>query len=84
MTMPTEKEQAEIAKWEAEQKHGPTTTEKINKALSEAEQRILQQMATLQDKVIEHDETFAELGKSFSAGFGRITATAGRLTGKKS
>jgi hypothetical protein len=65
MTQPTDKQQAELLKWEEEQRKkrereqgeitdGPTT-QKINKKLSEAEQRILQQFRDVYEKVQEHD-----------------------------
>jgi hypothetical protein len=81
MSLPSDREQNEILKWQDEQSN-MRITDKIKKNLSEAEQRILQQIAPIQQKVDEHDNIFADLGRSFSAGFGIITSVAGKVTGK--
>jgi hypothetical protein len=60
---------------------GPTT-EKINKKLSEAEDRILKQLAPIQQKVDEHDNAFVEIAKGLSKGFGTILSITGKVTGK--
>jgi hypothetical protein len=84
MSLPTEAEQNEILKWQDEQSN-MRITDKIFKAMSQAEERILKEnVRPLAERVAQHDNIFTELGKSLSAGFGNITATVGRLTGKKS
>ena len=77
MTMPNDKEQKEILRWQDEKQKermgedGPTT-QKINKRLSEAEQRVLEQMAQVwnvvidnKQKVEEHDGFISRVKRAF-------------------
>jgi tetrahydromethanopterin S-methyltransferase subunit B len=83
MTMPKDSEHEEILKYY----NGPSTDKMkaiATKVMSEAEERILKQnVRPIVEKVNEHDNIFADLGRSFSAGFGIITSVAGKVTGKK-
>jgi hypothetical protein len=78
MNMPTDREQADIQRWQDEQQKarqqdedGPTT-QKINKRLSESEQRTLHQIAEVWDvvfeskqKVDEHDGFISKIKRNF-------------------
>ena len=77
MSLPSDKEQKEILRWQEEKQKERTnedgpTTQKINKKLSEAEQRVLEQMAQVwsavidnKQKVEEHDGFISKVKRAF-------------------
>lgn len=65
MTLPSDKEQKEILRWQDEKQKardedGPTT-QKINKKLSEREQHMLQQIAEVWNEVLDTKEKVNEI-----------------------
>jgi hypothetical protein len=78
MNMPTDREQADIQRWQDQQQKarqqdedGPTT-QKINKRLSESEQRTLHQIAEVwnavidnKQKVDDHDGFISKIKRNF-------------------
>jgi hypothetical protein len=72
MTMPTDKEERDILRWR-EERRSFTTTDRINKSLSQAEQRILQQVAevwqevmTDRKKINEHEGFISKIRRAFN------------------
>ena len=73
MNMPTDKEQLDLL-----EEDGPTT-QKINKRLSEAEDRILKQLAPVVEKQGEHDDFINGFAKTFS----HVSSFLKKATGAK-
>jgi hypothetical protein len=74
MTMLTDAEQNQLN----DELDGPIT-HKIKRMLSQAEQRILQQVAPIQDKVEQHDGFITNFAQSFS----HVSGFLQKATGKK-
>jgi hypothetical protein len=64
MSLPTEAEQNEILKWQDEQSN-MRITDKIFKAMSQAEERLLKQMAPIQEKIEEHEGFISRIRRNF-------------------
>jgi|GEM_PF-6969076 len=75
MTMLTDSEQRQL---NDEQLDGPTT-QKINKRLSEAEERILKQVRPVVEKLEEHDDFINGFAKTFS----HVSSFLKKATGAK-
>lgn len=61
---------------------GPTT-QKINKKLSQAEQRILEQLRPVVEKISEHDSFIVDFAKAWNMSIPGVTNFLSKVSGKK-